>query len=323
MHNLILQLRDYLKKVLGIDNVEILKTEIPSVPFMFSDLYTFYKIRILNKNLILFTLRQHDNVIPGTIKKHIEIIKQKVNKDIVFLCGQMTSYTRRDFINYKIQFIVPGNQMYLPNAGLDLREHFRQNMIITEKLSPAAQALVLYFIHNGIDISLTASELSDKLRYTCMTMGRAITEIVCMELGVDYKDGKKRYIRFEQVGKNLWNNSYKYMKSPVKKEVYINTIPNGIICFQAGLNALAEYTMIAEPQYKTIAVSKEDWLKIKDNTEILQNTGKYKLEVWTYPPGLFAENGIVDKLSLYLSLMTTDDERIEQSLEKMMENYKW
>ena len=323
MQNLILQLRDYLKKVLGIDNVEILKTEIPSVPLMFLDLYTFYKIEILNQKLILFTLRQDDNIIPGTIKKHIEIIKQKINKDIVFLCGHMTSYTRRDFINYKIQFIVPGNQMYLPNVGLDLREHFRQNMIITEKLSPAAQALLLYFIHNRIDISLTASELSDKLRYTCMTMGRAITEIVCMELGIDYKDGKKRCIKFEQAGNNLWNNSLKYMKSPVKKEVYINNIPHGIICFQAGLNALSKYTMIAEPQYKTLAVCKEDWLKIKDNIEILDNTGKYKLEVWTYPPALFAVNSIVDKLSLYLSLMSTDDERIEQSLEKIMENYKW
>ena len=59
MQNLILQLRDYLKKVLGIDNVEILKTEISSVPLMFSDLYTFYKIEILNQKLILFIVSCH------------------------------------------------------------------------------------------------------------------------------------------------------------------------------------------------------------------------------------------------------------------------
>jgi len=323
MQNLILQLRDYLKKVLGIENIEILKIEISSVPFMLSDLYTFYKIELLNQKLILFTLRQDNNINPGTIKKHVEIIRQNVNKDIFFLCEKMTSYTRRDFINYKIQFIVPGNQMYLPNVGLDLREHFRQNMAMNEKLSPAAQALLIYIMNSGVDTPLTASDLSDKLGYACMTMGRAITEIVCIELGVDYKNGKKRCIKFEQARKNLWNNSLKYMKSPVKKEVYINNIPHEIICFQAGLNALAEYTMIAEPQYKTIAIGKKDWLRIKNNIEILENTGKYKLEVWTYPPALFAENRIVDKLSLYLSLMNTDDERIEQSLEKMMENYKW
>ena len=323
MQNLILQLRDYLKKVLGIDNVEILKTEISSVPLMFSDLYTFYKIEILNQKLILFNLRQDDNIIPGTIKKHVEIIKQKVNKDIIFLCGQMTSYTRRDFINYKIQFIVPGNQMYLPNVGLDLREHFRQNMTMTEKLSPAAQVLLLYIIHRGVNIPLTASELSSKLGYSCMTMGRAITEIVGMKLGVDYKDGKKRCIKFEQFGRTLWNNSLKYMKSPVKKEIYLDNIPKGITYYNAGLTALAEYTMLAESRCKTLAVCKDDWLKIKDNIEILENTGKYKLEIWTYPPAIFAINGTVDKLSLYLSLMHIDDERIEQSLEKMMENYKW
>jgi len=323
MQNLILQLRDYLKKVLGIDNVEILKTEISSVPLIFSDLYTFYKIEILNQKLILFTLRLDDNIIPGTIKKHVEIIEQKVNKDIVFLCEQMTSYTRRDFINYKIQFIVPGNQMYLPNVGLDLREHFRQNMTISEKLTPAAQVLLLYIINNGVDSLFTASELSDKLGYTCMTMGRAITEIVGMKLGVDYKDGKKRCIKFAQVGKNLWVTALKYMKSPQKKKIYLNNIPKDITYYNAGLTALSEYTMIAEPQYRTLATSKEDWLKIKDNIEILENAGKYKLEVWSYPPTLFAIAGTVDKLSLYLSLMCTDDERIEQSLEKMMENYKW
>jgi len=48
MQNLILQLRNYLKKVLGIENIEILKIKISSVPFMFSDLYTFYKIELLN-----------------------------------------------------------------------------------------------------------------------------------------------------------------------------------------------------------------------------------------------------------------------------------
>ncbi len=33
-----------------------------------------------------------------------------------------------DFIAQKVPFIVPGNQLYLPDLGLDLREYFRQRM---------------------------------------------------------------------------------------------------------------------------------------------------------------------------------------------------
>ena len=42
-----------------------------------------------------------------------------------------------------------------------------------------------------------------------------------------------------------------------------------------------------------------------------------------YPPALFAEHGIVDPLSLYLSHKADHDERTETALEKMMEEVRW
>jgi hypothetical protein len=32
-------------------------------------------------------------------------------------------------IEQKVSFIVPGNQLYLPDLGLDLREYFRQRAV--------------------------------------------------------------------------------------------------------------------------------------------------------------------------------------------------
>jgi hypothetical protein len=45
--------------------------------------------------------------------------------------------------------------------------------------------------------------------------------------------------------------------------------------------------------------------------------------LWRYPPALFAEHGIVDRLSLYLSLKDDHDERTETALEEMMEKFNW
>jgi hypothetical protein len=44
----------------------------------------------------------------------------------------------------KIPFIVPGNQLYLPDLGLDLREYFRQRSPTAQSaLSPSAQAMLI------------------------------------------------------------------------------------------------------------------------------------------------------------------------------------
>lgn len=48
-----------------------------------------------------------------------------------------------------------------------------------------------------------------------------------------------------------------------------------------------------------------------------------EIEVWKYPPELFARNGKVDPLSLYLSLADTKDERIEIAIDALMKEFPW
>jgi hypothetical protein len=325
MRNLLKELKEYLNQVLGVEDLKLDKIKLSSVPFLLNDLYDFYKIEIMSVNLLLFTPKINENITPGIIKKHIDIIKQKIDNDIFFLCEKIASYSRRDFIKYKIPFVIPGNQMYLPMIGIDFRERFRQSKNIKDDLFPAAQALLLYVIYNNIKTPLTASCLSEKLGYTSMTMGRAISRIATLGLGEDYKEGKERFIRFVDDLNALWKKALPYMKSPIKKEIFLDRIVNNLDCFIAELSALSECTMIVAPKYEAYAVSKDDWLKVNDDLELCKNSddAKYKLQIWAYPPALFAENNIVDKLSLYLSLMNIQDERIEQSLENMMENFKW
>jgi endonuclease III len=48
-----------------------------------------------------------------------------------------------------------------------------------------------------------------------------------------------------------------------------------------------------------------------------------EIEVWSYPPKLFAVDGFVDRLSLWLSVKADHNERIEAALEEMMEKFEW
>jgi len=46
------------------------------------------------------------------------------------------------------------------------------------------------------------------------------------------------------------------------------------------------------------------------------------IEIWRYDPSLTAENGVVDRLSLFLSLRGSDDVCVEIALDEMM-NTLW
>ena len=47
------------------------------------------------------------------------------------------------------------------------------------------------------------------------------------------------------------------------------------------------------------------------------------VELWKYDPQLFVKNGMVDPVSLAMSLCDMEDERVEGELERYMEEYAW
>ena len=47
------------------------------------------------------------------------------------------------------------------------------------------------------------------------------------------------------------------------------------------------------------------------------------VELWKYNPLLFAKDGLVDPVSMAMSLSDTDDERVQGELERYMEEYEW
>jgi hypothetical protein len=75
------------------------------------------------------------------------------------------------------------------------------------------------------------------------------------------------------------------------------------------------------------ALGGDEWKALKQRGAFLKaasaEPGTVELELWRYAPDLFASHGRVDRLSLYLSLRETRDERVEAALEQMMEQLPW
>ena len=78
-------------------------------------------------------------------------LHQKTGLRCLFVLDTVGAYERKRLIEDKIPFLAPGQQLYLPDLGLDLREQFRTPRREHLKISPAAQLVVLACLLRRMD----------------------------------------------------------------------------------------------------------------------------------------------------------------------------
>jgi len=262
---------------------------------------------------------------PAIVRKHIDQIRAKYLGDIVYTCPVMTSYNRARFIEQGISFIVPDNQMFLPFLGLDLREYYKTAKQKIEKLSPSAQAVILFFLLQKEYDNIHSTLLSNQLHYSLMTVHRALNQLEGIGAIKQIDKGKKSRYQFVYQGKQLWDFMLPFLESPVLRKVVLPTQFSQHLPIQAGISALSHYSMLGEPQRKVFATSSPQRLKEKEGYKELHENelDAIEIEVWKYDPKLFSSDRLVDKLSLFLSLQGDHDERVEASLKEMMGDFEW
>ena len=291
------------------------------------EIYSFWETRLLNAPCLLMLDEGKQEQAAGVIRKHMTQAQAKWPADVVYVRGRLTPYNRKRLVEQKVPFVVPGNQMYLPMLGVDFREHFRRLLAAPTRFSPATQAMVIHWLLKGIDERLTPAETAQQLGYSAMTMTRVFNELQAAELGEVARRGKERHLRFAGSKHDVWAKAQPFLKSPVTKRLCVRRpqrAPGGI---QAGLAALAHYTMLAPPAHPVIALCGHDWKSLTlwhDKVSIPgQDPDALEVEVWSYKPDLVADEGVVDRLSLYLSLKDNEDERVQAALEDLVRRVEW
>ena len=90
---------------------------------------------------------------------------------------------------------------------------------------------------------------------------------------------------------------------------------------------MASYTSIAEPRIPVIAVSAATWRPLRNKfvheQQGVADAPLVEVEAWTYPPTAVADSPMVDRLSLFLSIKGTTDERVEAALDELLAGMKW
>lgn len=289
--------------------------------------YQFAKAELLGMPVLLMIDTGAEEQAPLAVRKHMEMLKTKQEAELVYVRGQVTTYNRKRLIEQKVPFIVPGNQMYLPMLAIDLREHFRRIRKETPAISPSTQVVVLHALLREPEKELIPAEMAALLGYSAMTMTRAFDELEAANLAEINIRGRERCLKFAGDKRELWEKAQPILRSPVNKRLFIRHAEGVDGFVRAGLAALEHYTMLAAPAHPTYALSREEWKALQKRHKIIevpaQDPDAVEIELWLYPPKLFAVDGFVDRLSLLLSLKADRDERTEAALEEMMEKFEW
>lgn len=290
-----------------------------ALPAIIESAYDLRKGHFHDKDIICAFVIDPEGITPANIRKHSDIIERIMNAPVVFFFDNIDSYKAARMAKEGINFVVNDRRIYLPQL-LTVVNTRNKATIDDNPITPIAQLLVLYHLDVKDLNGKTTEEIAKLLQTSYPSANRAVRWLTAK--GILKQNGKKtKTIGFLYNGKELWNEIEPLMASPIDTIKYTPHLDLSEYGYTAGFSALEHYTMFQgfQPVY---AMAKKAYANVKDIISI-DPYGEATIQIWKYDPAILAKNGIVDKLSLYLTLRDNDDERVQIELNEMMKGIKW
>ena len=323
--------RHYLHEVLGIPVLSVKPWARESeLPCFLRDAFQFGEIEMLGQAIVLAMGRAEQKQSLSEVRTWLDKLRALAGQPVAYVIDVLASYERRRLIEQKTPFIVPGNQLYLPDLGLDLREYFRQRSPSAESaLSPSAQAmLITALLQQPWQAEWQPSMVAIALGYTPMTLSRVVKELTATGLVTAYTVGRSRWLRMAQPLQQAWERAEPLLRTPVKRTVWVLVEDSVVdrLGRLAGLSALAHYSMLTEPKWPVYALSAKEWKSATDaGVQELPEpvAGAREWQLWSYSPALVPGAATVDPISLILSLQNNADDRIQLALDEVRGQLPW
>lgn len=292
------------------------------IPFGLSGAYDYYQTEIFNIPFLIAGVGdEEEDMTPSVLAKQKEVLQKQTGLTPIFIFQKIASYLFHRYTQNNLDIVVGNRQLFLPSILLVVGKEKPEPAKDPEKVPALFQLMVLYHLERENIDGLTMQEIAEKLKTSYATVNRCVRWM--KEKGfITLNGGKEKQISFNFKGKNLWTVALPFMETPIEFVVYTPELAiseNSLISEQ---NALAEYSLLNGGPYR-IAISKEEYKKLKQKNIYWDPFGEAGIEVWKYDPTLLSDTGVVDKLSLYLLLKDYEDERVQIELENMLNEIKW
>lgn len=279
--------------------------------------YTFWKASIHEEDWLVLELKTGAKPYTPMQCARLSGKLQEANGCKVLYYFDSLDFNKRERLMAQGVFFVVGKKyVYMPGIMINSRNATKEK---AKDLTAVAQYLLLYHLQGRSLELMSAREMESLLPYKYVTITLAMQVLVDLDIcKILVDDDKTKRLHFTDSGRALYERILPLLMNPVKKSFYCDDVQAEFAI--SGINALSRYTMLAPERMQTLAVEeKRVNLKAKDTPFIGMNPwdGTYRVEIWKYPP--IAKDGVVDKLSLALTLMSDEDPRVQKELKQMIE----
>ncbi|MCD8053536.1 MAG: MarR family transcriptional regulator [Lachnospiraceae bacterium] len=306
---------DLLTKVFGIQVQSENWNKQNGLPLYIVGSYDFAVATFNGCRCIVITPREELVTLPA-LKKEIKRIQEIDNVPVVLKLPTISYYRRNKMIENKIPFITD-KQMFLPFMGTFLAEENGEEKELKKFMFSTQQLVLLYLYQNKK--KLYVSEATKSLPFTAMTVSRAVKQLEATGLFHVTKDGVNKVIESDYDRPELYERLKDYLSSPVRKVGYLkkNEVTNEMVI--AGESVLAEETMLNPDRTATYAIYTKAFNKGLLMNELVDPDEQVRIELWEYDPRQFSGKKMADRISVALSFLENEDERIEEAVEELLE----
>ena len=326
-HNIICKMKyniklivDYLTELTGyeVKSLTHAKRDDYKLPLAIASCYSLCNVEFMETILTIAIPTEQESISPMQLAKHQAKMMEIFRHPVVFALESVESYKLSRLTHAKVNFIVPGKLIFIPSLLIVLRELKNIAKVMPEKMPPVAQMLVLYHLEKGSIDGLNTSEIANLTRLAYPTINVALRWLESNDI-ISLVGSKLKLVQIVMSKIELWDKSLPLMSSPIERILFADTKPTGGL--MAGETAMEHYTMLAEPATPVVAIDKAT---AKENAAMMNKEyGDIRVEVWKYAPTLLSEDGWADRLSLYLCLKDSEDERIQIECDTLIKEMKW
>jgi DNA-binding MarR family transcriptional regulator len=317
---------EYLNDILGFDVKSEAWVGEKSLPLYLRKGRGFFVLSFDDVKCLLLSIHD-DSFSLNSLQKQMKKIEDNAPGPVVLCFAHLTSYQRKALIENRVPFIVPDSQVYLPFMGVFLKERMKSSEKQVEKMTAMSQQVFLYLMYHRVVQPISKVDLSKVLHVSAMSITRAVKELEMNDLVIEAKNGSSDAVSLSDDPVHLYERAEPFLINPVIKRVVVKNDAQVILLPLAGESALSAQSMLNPPGMQCRAVSRHifktmenlmvvnpDWDRVNDCCE---------LEVWKYDPNVLCQNGMVDPLSLILSLKEEEDERVEIAVMEFREGLQW
>ncbi len=113
----------YLHETLGVARGVCAWLGVGKLPYFLQDTFDVRELTFLDRQILLAIDKRPDKPGLANVRGQMDKLRQLAGMPVVYVTGTLASYERKRLIEQKVPFLVPGNQLYLPDLGIDLREY--------------------------------------------------------------------------------------------------------------------------------------------------------------------------------------------------------